>query len=110
MRRRTPRAWPVLPLYRFPELRQLEPWQRSRVVRAAGAMADAEFVVQAAWFLSIALLVALVLFARPWLDAWTTVLAVLAFGVPYLLIRRARVRHHVREILRTGLPPEADNA
>jgi hypothetical protein len=94
-------ARPLHPLYRFAELRGLEPWQRSRVVRQACALADREFPVMASCFVWLALILILAFAPPSWFYGGRTVLAVVVLGLPFVLIRRRRVHHHVRGLLQS---------
>lgn len=97
--RKNQRARRFLPWYRFDELRELQPWQRAQFVHQGCALADREIPVVAACFAWLAFL-GIAAFASPsWLHGGGTAVAVVVCALPFMLIRRARVHHHVRALL-----------
>jgi len=98
--RRNVSAASVPPLFRFQELKPLEPWQRSAVIKQASALANREPLGIALCGTWLALLVALAFISPAWFHGLAVSATVLFFVVPFLIYRRARVRHHVRQLLR----------
>lgn len=92
-------------LYRFAELRRLEPRQRSRVLREACAQADRELPVLLACLAWLALIaVGVLLLPSAFLGLGGSVVLVFAAALPFVLLRRARVLHHVRARLAQDTP------
>ena len=105
---RNARAQHQHPLYRFPELQTVQPWQRTDVLRQCMAKADRQWSVVAACFVWLACTAGAWIF-MPTLSAYGVRAAIgiaFTFGLPFVLIRRAQVQHHLLELVRT-LPQPA---
>jgi hypothetical protein len=100
--RKNTKASAVLPIYRFVELKPLEPWQRHAVIRQASALAYREPAVVALCGTWLALIVALAFAAPAWFHGLAVTATVLLFVLPFLLYHRSRVKHHVRQLLRAS--------
>jgi hypothetical protein len=98
--RKNASARPVPPLYWFGELRRLQPWQRAQILGVACARADRELGVIAACFVWLAL-VLVVAFVAPSgsLRVGGAIAVTAVLGLPFIVIRRSRVRRHLRELL-----------
>jgi Flp pilus assembly protein TadB len=88
-------------LYRFDELRGLEPWQQARIVQQGGALANRDISVVASCFVGLTLIVVAAFVSPPWFHDSGLAVSALLLVLPFILIRRARVRHHVRQLLRS---------
>lgn len=85
----------IHPLFWFLDWGTLDRADRSRVIRKASRCADREFRVILTCFCSL-LAGALAIYLRPAAPAGVP----LVFLLPFLLVRTARARHHVRALLR----------
>ncbi len=100
-RDRNHHARAVHPLYRFPELSSVQPWQRQQIVRSAGKLADKCLPVLLSAFIFVTAVLAVAFFASPQYQTLRVFLVILVCaGVPLALVRRHFMRRYAVALCR----------
>jgi hypothetical protein len=87
-------------LYRFPELKRFEPWQRELITRRCAELVLREPLIFAGFFVWLAGAVAVAFNVPSRVFGVSSGLFIVILGLALLLFHRWRVRHNVRAFLR----------
>jgi hypothetical protein len=86
-------------LYRFPELKGFQPWQRELITRRCAELVLREPLIFVAFFVWLAVAVAVAFNLPSRVFGVSSGLVIMVLGLALLLLHRWRVRHNVRAFL-----------